>query len=247
MTGPKLILATVGSLGDLHPFLAIGQALLARDARPVLAVPLDHVPKCRDAGLEAEPILPSFDELGRATGLDDEEIVRKVMADTNFLVNEILLPPLNDSVERLLNIASEADAVIGSIFALAAPIAAEVRSIPYISAVLQPMSWFSLLDPPVAPGFRSLAKPPLGVIGKNWNRLVGAVMAAEMKRRYAERIDAMRILHGLPKSTATPVLQPGTRPIYSLGLYSPTLGELPSDAPRPADLTGFPWFDSADG
>jgi UDP:flavonoid glycosyltransferase YjiC (YdhE family) len=213
MTDAKIILATVGSLGDLHPFLAIGQALRERGARPILAVPLDHVSKCNDAGLEAEAILPSFDELGRATGLEDAEIVRRVLSDTNFLVNEILLPPLKESTDRLLPIVSGADAVVGSIFALAAPIAAEACSIPYISAVLQPMSWFSLVDPPVAPGFGGLAKPPLNVIGRNWNRLFGAMMAAELKRRYAKRIDAVRRSHGLSKSKATPVLQPGTRPV----------------------------------
>jgi rhamnosyltransferase subunit B len=247
MTDSKIILATVGSLGDLHPFLAIGQALCARGARPILAVPLDHVPKCRDAGLEAEAILPSFEELGRATGLEDDEIVRKVIEDINFLVNQILLPPLAESTNRLVEIVSDADAVVGSIFALAAPIAAEARSVPFISAVLQPMSWFSLLDPPIAPGFGGLAKPPLGVIGRNWNRLIGAMIAAELKRRYAKQIDVVRLSYGLPKSSVTPVLQPGTRPAHSLGLYSSSLGNIPADAPQPASLTGFPWFDSADG
>lgn len=247
MTEPKLVLATVGSLGDLHPLLSIGQALLVRGARPVLAVPLDHVSKCREAGLEAEAILPSFEELGRNTGLDDDTIVKKILADTNFLVSEILLPPLGNSVDRLLNIVSDADAVVGSIFALAAPIAAEARSVPYISAVLQPMSWFSLLDPPVASGFGGLAKPPLGVVGRNWNRVMGAAMAAVLKQRYARRINTVRLRHGLPRSSATPVLQPGTRPVHSLGLYSPVLGDIPADAIQPASLTGFPWFDSADG
>jgi len=247
MANTKIILATVGSLGDLHPFLAIGQVLRERGARPILAVPLDHVSKCNDAGLEAEAILPSFSELGRATGLEDDEIVRKVIADTNFLVSEILLPPLKESTDRLLTIVSGADAVVGSTFALAAPIAAEARSVPFISAVLQPMSWFSLVDPPVAPGFGGLAKPPLSIIGRNWNRLIGAMMAAELKRRYAKRIEAVRLSHGLSKSPATPVLQPGTHPVCSLGLYSSTLGDLPADAPQSAELTGFPWFDSADG
>jgi rhamnosyltransferase subunit B len=247
MTGPKIILATVGSLGDLHPFLAIGQALRARGAHPILAVPLDHVAKCHGAGLDAEAILPSFEELGRATGLGDEEIVRKVMADANFLVKEILLPPLNNGTDRLLAISSGADAMVGAIFALAAPIAAEALALPYILAVLQPMSWFSLLDPPTAPGFGALVKPPLGFLGRHWNRLMGLVMAAELKRRYAKPIDAVRIARGLPGSAATPILQPGTRPRHSLGLYSPILGGLPADAPLPADITGFPWFDSADG
>jgi rhamnosyltransferase subunit B len=244
---PRIILSTVGSLGDLHPFLAIGQALLARGARPVLAVPQDHVGKAHQAGLEAAAILPTFEELGRATGLDDDAIVRKVMEDTNFLVRRILLPPLADSTDRLIAIARGADAIVGSIFALAAPIAAEALALPYVAAVLQPMSWFSPLDPPEAPGFKAMIKPPLGAIGKGWNRLLGALMAAELKRRYAGPIDLVRKAHGLPRSSAIPVLQPSARPALSLGLYSSVLGDLPADAPQPNALTGFPWFDSADG
>ena len=41
----KIVLATIGSLGDLHPFIAIGLALKARGFTVVLAVPADHVAK----------------------------------------------------------------------------------------------------------------------------------------------------------------------------------------------------------
>ena len=247
MAAPKIVLATVGSWGDLHPFLAIGQALRTRGARPVLAVPLDHVPKCRAAGLEAEPFLPSYAELGKATGLDNDDIVQRVISDPNFLVSELLLPPLSESVDRLLDITAGASAIAGSQLAFAAPIAAGVHAVPYIAALLQPMAWFSRLDPPTSPQLRAFAKPPLGILGRNWNRLIGEIVAAVMTRRYAKRIDAVRIAHGLPKSAAVPILQPSTTPAYSLGLYSPALADLPPDAPRPAALTGFPWFDSADG
>jgi len=58
MAAPRIVLATVGSLGDLHPFIAIGRALRAREAETVLAVPEDHLAKVRAAGLEAHAILP---------------------------------------------------------------------------------------------------------------------------------------------------------------------------------------------
>lgn len=61
------------------------------------------------------------------------------------------------------------------------------------------------------------------------------------------QIDAVRTAQGLAKSTTAPLLEAGALPALSLGLYSPELAPLPSDAPHPAVLTGFPWFDSLDG
>lgn len=245
--GPKIILATVGSLGDLHPFIAVGQALKARSAQPVLAVPEDHVAKCRAAGLEAEAILPTFAEIGAATGLPDDKIVQRIIADMDFLVRRILLPPLPDSAERLARLSEDADVLVGSVFAMAAPIAAEARGIPFVPAVLQPMSWFSPMDPPKGPGFRGLARPPLGPVGAGWNRGVFAMMRMAMRQRYGAGIDAARARLGLPKGTAAPLLQSGVTPALSLGFYSSELAPLPADAAGPARLTGFPWFDSGDG
>lgn len=247
MARRRIILATVGSLGDLHPFIAIGLALRKLGAAPILAVPHDHVAACRAVGLDAEAILPPFAELGKATGLDEAEIVRRIMADINFLVEGILLPSLEDSVERLVDMAREADVVVGSIFALAAPIAAQAAAVPYVSAVLQPMSWFSASDPPTAPGFGGLIKSPANPVALGWNRALYAAMGSALKLRYARRIDAVRARYGLPPSATPPILRPGTHPALSLGLYSNVLAQLPGDAPGPAEVTGFPWFDGSDG
>ncbi|WP_448661277.1 nucleotide disphospho-sugar-binding domain-containing protein [Sphingomonas sp. CJ20] len=247
MHSPRITIATVGSLGDLHPFIAIGRALAARGAAPVMAVPLDHVDKCRNAGLEAEAMLGSFADLARDTGLDDAEVVRRVLRDQDFLVRRLLLPPLTDSADRLARIAAGSQAMVGSLFALAAPIAAERARIPFVSAVLQPMAWLSPEDPGTGPNFRLFARPPLGSIGRGWNRAVARLMAAELRRRYAPAINAVRAAQGLAATRRTPLLEAGTAPALSLGLYSPALAPLPADAPAPARLTGFPWFDSDDG
>ena len=61
----KVVLTTIGTLGDLHPFIAIGLALRKRGFTPVLAVPEDQVAKCRRAGLEAVAILPQLFMLQR--------------------------------------------------------------------------------------------------------------------------------------------------------------------------------------
>ena len=80
---PRIVLATFGTLGDLHPFISIALALKARGASPLLAVPHDYVGKCRAAGVEAEAFVPCFADMVRATGLDDKAVIRKV-TDVDF-------------------------------------------------------------------------------------------------------------------------------------------------------------------
>lgn len=244
MSKQRIVLATVGSLGDLHPFIAIGLALRARGAEAVLAAPEDHLTKCRAAGLEAEPILPTFEEVGRATGLPDDEVIRRVLLDDQFLIGRVLLPPLGDSVARLLRIGEGADAVAGSAFTFAAPIAAERLGAPFVHTVLQPMSWFSAVDPPTGPNFRLAARPPVGAAGRAWNGLILRAGRRYMRGRYGRAIERVRAANGLPPTRAAPMVDAGTRPALSIGTYSPAFASVPADAPRPAAVTGWPWYDA---
>ena len=51
MTNKKIVLATLGSLGDLHPFMALALGLRARGADPVLATSEDYRSKVTAAGI----------------------------------------------------------------------------------------------------------------------------------------------------------------------------------------------------
>lgn len=235
----RIVLATIGSLGDLNPFIAIALALRARGAEAVLAVPEDHVARVRAAGLEAHAIMPTFADVGRAIGLPDQEIMRRVIADNDFLFRRIILPSTGDGVARLLRIADGADAVVGSAVAPAAAIAAERLRLPFVRVVLQPMIWWNSNDPPRAPELRFLAARPTGRIGRGWNRAALAVVRWELRRRYARALDAVRAANGLPRVRQAPLVDPGPWVAREIGAYSPLLG----GAPAHAMLTGYPWWD----
>ena len=70
----KIVLATIGSLGDLHPFIAIGLALKARGFAVVLAVPADHVAKVVAAGLTGMAIVGGFDALTETLGMPPDQV-----------------------------------------------------------------------------------------------------------------------------------------------------------------------------
>src|ERR1700684_4410032 len=55
----RIILTTFGSLGDLHPYLAIAHALKDRGHQPVIATSLFYKDKVEKAGIDFHPVRPS--------------------------------------------------------------------------------------------------------------------------------------------------------------------------------------------
>jgi rhamnosyltransferase subunit B len=243
----RIVLATIGSLGDLHPFIAIGRALRSQGAQVVLAVPEDGVSKVRAAGLDAAPILPSYASICDRLGMAPAAVAARLCTDPGFVVDEILLPSLEASTAALDALSAGADGIAASTFALAADIVAEKRGLPLASVVLQPMTLFSAWQPPVSPRFELMRHHPRGVAGRSWNRAFYALARAALRRRYAARIDAVRARHGLGPARGAPMLDQGVATRAVLCGWSSALGALPPDAPAGSALVGFPFFDSDSG
>src|SRR5438552_13197817 len=116
---PKIVLATFGSLGDVHPFIALGKALQENGHEVILAAPTAHIEKVSAAGLGAVSIFPAFEEVGlRLNFKNEEEVVRKVMEDPHFCIRDFLLPSLTDSCESLMKASEGASAIVGQFLAL---------------------------------------------------------------------------------------------------------------------------------
>ena len=245
--GAKIVLATVGTLGDLHPFIAIGLALKARGHRPLLAVAEDHLAKVRASGLEAVAILPSFDTIRRRIGLPESAAVKRVMSDQRYMLEEVVLPWLGSSTDALCEVASDADALVASLFVFGSPTVAEKLDVPLVSVILQPMALLSVYRPPHTPDFWMLKGNPKTSVGVGWNRLTFSLIRAVMRRRYMPTIDKLRAGHGLPPTTDPSLFEIGTQTALTLCCYSPVFGPLPKDAPENVAVVGFPVFDSESG
>ncbi|WP_242181835.1 glycosyltransferase [Sphingomonas sp. CARO-RG-8B-R24-01] len=244
---PRIILTTVGTLGDLHPFIAIALALQKRGFTPVLAVAEDQVAKCRGAGLETVAILPGFAQTRQRMGLSHEEAVRRIMSNQRVMLEQVLLPDLAACTTALDAAVTDAVAIVASIFVIAAPIVAEKRGIPLVSVILQPMAMLSPYDAPRTPDFWMMLPAPVGRIGAAWNRRVYATMRRLLDRVYGRRIDRVRLAHGLQPAGAANLLDPPEDAVLRLGCYSTRLGAMPPDAPATTRIVGFPMFDSDSG
>ena len=243
----KIVLATIGSLGDLHPFIAIGLALQARGFAVVLAVPADHVAKVEAAGLTGVAIVGGFDTLAKALGLPPEQAARRIMADQTYLMDRILMPWLADSTTALDEAMDGAVALVASLFVFAAPIVAELRGVPLVNVLLQPMATFSAYAPPSTPDFRMMAPAPAGPVGRAWNRAVYRVMRGVLRHRHARPVNAVRAAHGLPPSAQALLLETPAATALTLCCYSPLIAPSQPDLPATMRITGFAVFDSDTG
>jgi hypothetical protein len=88
----KIVLATVGSLGDLHPFIALGQALKGHGVNTVIASAAEYRSKVEAAGLGFHSLRPGFEELQHDLGMSRAELVRRVVRRSDFLFRKLVLP-----------------------------------------------------------------------------------------------------------------------------------------------------------
>ena len=149
----RILLATIGSLGDLHPCLALALGLRDRGHYPVIASTELYRAKVERLGLEFHPLRPH-------TGADDPEIMRTLMdmrRGPEFLLRQLILPALPGTYEDLLAAAAGADLMIAGEIVFAAPLVAEKLRLPWVSELLSPFSFYSAYDPPVSPYAPSLA------------------------------------------------------------------------------------------
>lgn len=245
--GRKIVLTTIGSLGDLHPFVAIALALKARGFRPVLAVAADQLDACRVAGVEAVAVLPAFAEVAQRMGLSERAAAGRIISNQRHMLEQVILPALSSCAARLDALVIGAEAIVSSVFVLAAPIVAEKHRLPLISVVLQPMAMLSIYDPPHTPDFWMLRWPPVGRAGARWNRLIYAAMRLALDRLYGKRLDVVRAERGLHPTGGRHMLEAGKAAPLTLCCYSSAFGPLQPDAPRSAQVIGFPVFDGRIG
>ncbi|MBV8967775.1 MAG: glycosyltransferase, partial [Verrucomicrobia bacterium] len=148
------VLATIGSLGDLHPILALGRELSRLGHRVVIATSEMHQVAVEAAGLELAPLRPNFEiEPERARWLFDP------IWGPPRLLRDLIFPQIEPMYEDLATIARSADGLVAGEIVFAAPLLAEKTGLPYAYYCTAPSSLISAYDPPVlapAPYLRHL-------------------------------------------------------------------------------------------
>jgi UDP:flavonoid glycosyltransferase YjiC (YdhE family) len=240
-----ILLVTFGSLGDLHPFLALALALQARGARPLLATHEEYRAKVEAAGIEFRPISPSFAQVQADLGMSRAELTARSIADTQFMLDKLVLPYVAASYADLETASAGATLIVTSTLAFGARLAAEKRGIPQLGVVLQPMLFMSAYDPPVIPNAEFLTAP-LRLLGPGVTSLLFRLGKLATLPAFAP-LARLRASIGLPADARHPLFDGQFSATGALGLYSPVLGAVQPDFPPRSAVVGFAHYDSADG
>lgn len=242
----RVVLTSVGSYGDLHPFIAVGLALKASGFDVVIAASEIYREKVQAEGLLFHAVRPTAAQVMADTGLDDSGLVREVVRSTTmFLVEKMVIPYAEESFEDLCAAMDGADLVVTSSFAIVARLASAKLRLPSVSLLLSPCVFFSAEDPPYLPEAPWLPALRRG-LGPWAVRAVMAIGSAQLSARMRPIAEFRRRL-GLPTLHGNEVTDAPLQADWVAALYSPLLGPLPSDAPGHSEIVGFTFYDSERG
>jgi len=233
----KVLCVTIGSAGDVHPFVGIGLELARRGHDVAVATNGHFKSLVESVGLR-------FIELGSAEsyteGIKDPELWHRSKGFKKVLEWGVL--PLVRPTWEI--IAAEyvpgGTIVIGSSLALGTRVAQLKLGVPTVTVHLAPSVFRSLVDPPVLPGLFLPKWYPMwlkrGLFKFADKRLIDPIIAPAVNPLLAEL--------GLPPGEGF-FNQWWNSPTRVLGLFPEWFARIPSDWPPQLRLTGFPLYDEA--
>ncbi|ACK73137.1 glycosyl transferase family 28 [Gloeothece citriformis PCC 7424] len=236
----RIVLTTIGSLGDLHPFIAIAFELRNRGHDVVFATHQEYQDKIESVGFEFHRMRPNNTALN-----DPQEMARMmdVKTGTEYVIKHWVCQHLSETYSDVLTVAQDADFILTSEGVVAARLVAEKLGIRWGFAVLQPASFLSVYDPSVLPVLPFLAKfRGLGAIA---NR--GIIQLSKlMSNSWGEPIHQLRRELGLPPLNGNPFIEDKYSPYLVLALFSSSFAQPQPDWPANTAITGFPFYDGSE-
>ncbi len=237
MPGRRILLATFGSLGDLHPYIALALELRRRGHEPVIATTDAYAEHVLALGIAFRPMHPLAAQLGPVEA--HIERLFDPVRGPEYMVKQLVMPYVRQAYEDLRIAATGAEVLVTHPLAVAGPLLAERTEIPWVSTVLSPMSLLSAIDPPLFP-----AAPVL-----KWVRRLGVgpyravfAMLKSVARGWEKPLRELRSELGLPP--APPALFEGQfSPALNLALFPPELALPQPDWPANTVMCGFARYD----
>ena len=236
MRSRHFLLTTFGSLGDLHPYIAVAIGLRDRGHVATIATSEAYRAKIESEGLRFHPIRP---DLGQVFS---PEVMRHAMhprRGTEYVFRKLMLPWFEQSFEDTREAARDADLLVGHPIAFATPTVAEHLNKPWISVALQPSVFLSEHDPLTVSGAPLL----------NWFISLGPGCtraflryARKLMSHWGKPVNEFRRKIGL-RLLQNPVMDDMFSPFGTQAWFSKVLAKPQPDWPHRVEITGFPFYD----
>ena len=219
-TRRAILFVTVGTLGDINPFLAVASELVRRGHRATIATLARHRTAVEDAGL-------AFAEAQRdwLPGSPEDPLARMLTHPaeaSRILMREFGFDQLPDAVARLRPLVASHDIVVQGATAMGARPAAELEGRRWLGAVVAPYSLPSRIAPPLH------VWPP-------------ALRNAPPARKLAYFQELVAPLHAIRTRLGLPPIGAATAhlsPFGTLALFSRHLAADPGDWPLTVRVVG---------
>lgn len=231
----KIVFAVFGSLGDLHPHIALALDLKRRGHAIVFCTLEYYRERIKMLGFEFFPMRPNILP-------DDKDMARDLMdakKGTEKIIRELLFPVVRESYADLIKAIENADLLVSSEVAYAAPIVAEKTGIKWMTTTLAPAGFLSVYDPfvpPTMPWIRHLR-----FLGAGFHRVLYAPVN-KLLWSWGEPVREFRKELGL-RTDIEPIFRNKFSPLLNLAMFSKVLGMPQPDWAQPTVQTGFCFYD----
>jgi UDP:flavonoid glycosyltransferase YjiC (YdhE family) len=234
----RFLFSAIGSLGDLHPYIAIARELMGRGHEAVIATAEEFRAPVEAAGVgfaRVGPAVASFGDYGAlmARAFDPRRGIE-------YMVRELVMPNVRSVHADLAPVAEGMDMLVSHPLGVALPLVAQRTGQPWVATVLAPMSMMSAHDPPLLPLAPWLhALRALGPAPHRWLFR----LAARRLRRWEAPLHELRGSLGLPPSPHPALLQGQFSPLRNLALFDRVLAEPQPDWPARTLVCGAALYD----
>lgn len=231
----RILFASLGSLGDLHPCIALAFELRRRGHSVTIASTEFYRRHIAALGFEFAPLRPNWDPTDRDLIARCENLKR----GPEILFRELILPYVNDTYDDLLHAAANTDLMIAGELNFAAPLVSEKLKLPWASAILSPCSFFSAHDP----SFLVNAPYLIHLRSAGWmvNRAI-LNSSQPFIRHWWSPVRRLRKREGL-RTKCNPVFRDKFSPDLVLALFSKNLAAPQPDWPVNTVQPGFVFYD----
>lgn len=232
----RIVFASLGSLGDLHPLLAMAREAERRGHTAVIAAS-----QCFGESIEAQGF--SFARI-RPDLTPAPERLSHLSHPTHGpsrLMREEIFPSVRATFDDLRAAARDADLLVVGELLYVAPLVARVLGIPWVNVVLAPSSFLSTIDPCVLAPVAALYRWKwLG----NWPHRIVLGLGRRVTARWSRPLQALRRELGCPDA-GNPIFDGKHSPHRVLACFPEFFAAPQEDWPAQVEQCGFVFFEQS--
>ncbi len=231
----RIVVAPYGSLGDLHPHLALGIELKKRGHEVILCSLEVYQEKIELLGFEFKPLRPEIDE-------NDREWARQAMdpkTGSETIIRSLMLTNLRATYQDLMDATEGADLLISGEIVFPSHSVAEKSGMKIITTTLAPLSMLSVYEPNIYPGAEFLRY--FNFLGTTMRKLLKFGMKKTIWNWFKPYREFRKEI-GLNEDHDPVFIDKYSKHLH-LAMFSKTLGKPQPDWHSPTLQTGFCFYD----